>query len=124
MFEPQDFIARLAALVPRPKAHLLRYHGLFAPNARDRAAIMARRKVASKAATDDESAPQACTTPTSWMARLKRVLAIDVSKCRHCGGELQAIGAITDPRVIARILKHMGLDGRLQARAPPSPVTS
>jgi hypothetical protein len=30
-FEPNDFIARLAALVPRPRAHLIRYHGLFAP---------------------------------------------------------------------------------------------
>ena len=69
LFEPQDFsrscapcapcardisasvhvIARLAALVPRPKAHLVRYHGLFAPNARDRAAIVARSKVASMA---------------------------------------------------------------------------
>jgi hypothetical protein len=109
--------------VPRPKAHLVRYHRLFAPNARDRAAIVARRKVASKVATGAESAPQSCTTPMSWMARLKRVFAIDLSKCRHCGGELQVIGAITDPGVIARILKHMGLDGRVQARAPP-PVTS
>ncbi len=33
LFKPEDFIARLAALVPRPRAHLLRYHGLFAPNA-------------------------------------------------------------------------------------------
>ena len=31
LFEPVDFIARLAALVPRPRAHLVRYHGLFAP---------------------------------------------------------------------------------------------
>ncbi len=31
LFEPVDFIARLAALVPRPRAHLIRYHGLFAP---------------------------------------------------------------------------------------------
>ena len=31
LFEPLDFIARLAALVPRPRAHLVRYHGLFAP---------------------------------------------------------------------------------------------
>ncbi len=31
LFEPNDFIARLAALVPRPRAHLVRYHGLFAP---------------------------------------------------------------------------------------------
>ncbi len=33
LFECQDFIARLAALVPRPRVHLIRYHGLFAPNA-------------------------------------------------------------------------------------------
>jgi hypothetical protein len=101
-------MARLAALVPRPKAHLVRYHGLFAPNVRERAGIVAN----------------ACTTPMSWMARLKRLFAVDLRRCPHCGGQLQVIGAITDPGVIARILKHMGLDGRLQARAPPSPVTS
>lgn len=33
LFEPIDFIARLAALVPRPRAHLVRYHGVFAPSA-------------------------------------------------------------------------------------------
>jgi Putative transposase len=26
MFEPDDFMARLAALVPKPRAHLTRYH--------------------------------------------------------------------------------------------------
>jgi hypothetical protein len=30
IFEPEDFIARLAALVPKPRAHLTRYHGVFA----------------------------------------------------------------------------------------------
>jgi len=33
LFEPDDFIARLAALFPRPRAHLVRYHGLLAANA-------------------------------------------------------------------------------------------
>ena len=33
-FEPLDFIARLAALVPKPRAQLPRYHGVFAPNRR------------------------------------------------------------------------------------------
>jgi len=79
--EPQDFIARLAALVPRPKAHLVRYHGVFAPNARERAGIVARPKVANKASAAAESAPDACTAPMSWMARLKRVFAIDLSRC-------------------------------------------
>jgi len=32
-FEPLDFLARLAALVPRPRAHLLTCHGVLAPAA-------------------------------------------------------------------------------------------
>jgi len=40
LFAPQDFIARLAALVPRPRANLTRYHGVFAPNSPFRKAIV------------------------------------------------------------------------------------
>jgi hypothetical protein len=36
MFKPLDFMARLAALVPGPRSHLIRFHGLFAPNVRHR----------------------------------------------------------------------------------------
>jgi hypothetical protein len=32
-FEPIDFIAKLAALVPPPRAHLTRFHSIFAPRA-------------------------------------------------------------------------------------------
>jgi len=32
-FEPVDFIAKLAPLVPPPRAHLTRFHGVFAPSA-------------------------------------------------------------------------------------------
>ncbi len=39
VFEPLDFIARLAALVPRPRVNLTRYHGVLAPNHRWRAAV-------------------------------------------------------------------------------------
>jgi hypothetical protein len=39
VFEPLDFLARLAALVPPPRVHLTRYHGVFAAPAALRAAI-------------------------------------------------------------------------------------
>ena len=58
----------------------------------------ARLKLASKASQTDESTPNACTTPPSGMARLKRVLAIDLSRCPHGGAELQVIAAITAPQ--------------------------
>jgi hypothetical protein len=39
IFEPLDFIARLVALVPRPRANLTRFHGEFAPNSNYRALV-------------------------------------------------------------------------------------
>ena len=36
IFEPLDFIARLVALVPKPRVHLTRFHGVFAPNSKYR----------------------------------------------------------------------------------------
>ncbi|MCI1709236.1 MAG: transposase [Chiayiivirga sp.] len=47
-FEPVEFIAKLAALVPPPRAHLTRFHGIFAPNANLRAQLTPR--IAAKAA--------------------------------------------------------------------------
>jgi hypothetical protein len=40
IFEPEDFIARLAALVAKTCAHLTRYHGVFAPAGPDRARVV------------------------------------------------------------------------------------
>ena len=39
IFQPLDFIARLAALVPKPRVNLTRFHGVFAPNSGDRARV-------------------------------------------------------------------------------------
>jgi len=40
VMEPMDFLARLAALVPAPRRHVLRYHGTLAPNAKWRRLIL------------------------------------------------------------------------------------
>ena len=39
VLEPLDLMARLAALVPRPRMHLSRYHGVFEPHSKLRAAV-------------------------------------------------------------------------------------
>jgi Putative transposase len=36
---PLEFMQRLAALVPRPRLHLIRFHSVLAPNAKLRSAI-------------------------------------------------------------------------------------
>ena len=63
-----------AALVPRPRAHLTRYHGVFAPNFKH------RRSIVPNPAHQTAREPHA-TRPASmsWMQRLKRVFRIDCS---------------------------------------------
>jgi hypothetical protein len=44
IFEPLDFMARLAALIPKPRANLTRFHGVFVgvphqPNSKHRALV-------------------------------------------------------------------------------------
>jgi hypothetical protein len=104
-------IARLAALVPRPRTHLVRFHGLFAPNARHRGLV-----APAPAPEDAETTRSQTRSAMSWAQRLRRVFAIDISRCPRCGGQLRMLTTITDPRVIAAILAH--LESR-PARAPP-----
>jgi hypothetical protein len=51
---PDQLLARLATLVPPPRTHALRYHGLFAPHCKDRGKVVsagARRPHGHAAAT-------------------------------------------------------------------------
>ena len=57
VFEPFDFMARLAALVPTPRVNLTRYHGVFAPNHRLREQVTPARRGRRKTQTSDEPAP-------------------------------------------------------------------
>jgi hypothetical protein len=75
--EPEDFIARLAALVPKPRAHLKRYHGVFAPVSPDRAQIVPGTRTAVLTARGEGSVSDR-QRAMSWAQRLKRVFAIDM----------------------------------------------
>jgi hypothetical protein len=44
VMSPLEWMHRLAALIPRPRLHLVRYHGILAPNAKWRAQVVPRPK--------------------------------------------------------------------------------
>ena len=104
VFEPLDFIARLAALVPRPRAHLTRYHGVFAPHSRWRAEVTPAGRGKPKAT--DLRTPAERHLTMSWAQRLKRVFGIEIETCEMCGGKVRVMASIEDPAVIGRILRH------------------
>jgi len=58
----------------------------------------------------------------NWARLCKRVFAIDVEHCPHCGGDLKIISAIEETAVIARILTHLGLPARAPPRSPARPL--
>ena len=115
---PLEFMQRLAALVPRPRLHLIRFHGVLAPNAKLRAAIVPTAAHTSAEHANDGDHAHGAAARMSWARLLKRVFAIDVEHCPHCGGALKIIAAIEEPAVIARILTHLGLSAQPPPRSP------
>ena len=121
-FDPVDFIARLAALVPKPRVNLTRYHGVLAPNHRWRGLVTPARlgkgiKSISNAEVRtpaERHAARACPALSgmTWAQRLKCVFNIDIEVCGRCGGSARVIveasnRCIEDQNVIDRILDHL-----------------
>ncbi len=115
---PLEFMQRLAALVPRPRLHLIRFHGVLAPNAKLRPLVVPQGPAETEQSTEPTAAAeceiesaQARPGRISWARLLKRVFDIDMQHCPNCGGgELKIIAAILERPVIEKILTHLGLD--------------
>ena len=131
LFEPQDFIARLAALAPEPRVHLIRCHGVFAPNSKHRIQVTpgkrGKGRGQAKVAVNNwlKKMPEEQHRAMTWMQRLKRVFNIDIETCERCGAKVKVMASIEAPAVIAPILKHLQQKAALKAdiqppeRAPP-----
>jgi hypothetical protein len=135
VFEPGELIEKLVALVPAPRGHLVRYHGVLASRARWRAQVVRDRGGEPAPPAQRKSAPPAmpgCAPRTdpapataelrerrlSWAELMRRVFAVDVLECPRCGGRRKLIAAITDPAVIAAFLASVGLPTRAPPRGP------
>lgn len=127
---PLELMERLAALVPRPRVHLTRFHGVLGPHYKYRKQIVPKPLLqpadAAAAATENTGTakdPEKKQYRMSWARLLKRVFKIDVQTCTKCGHDVRIIAAIEDPAVICKILNHLGLPTRAPApypaRGPP-----
>ena len=113
---PMEFMQRLAALVPRPRLHLIRFHRVLAPNAKLRSKVVpAAPQQTTKGEGDCEHAHGKPVRMT-WARLLKRVFDIDIERCA-CGGKLKLVAVIEEPAVIEKILTHLGLAAQPPPRA-------
>ncbi len=120
------FLDRLAALVPPPRKHRHRYHGVFAPNHTLRPAVTAlaignvgKRQEAEAVghASDGHGAGGCCdaahthqkprshdTSRIAWAKLMARVGEKFPLECPNCGGDIRLIAFITEPGPIRKIL--------------------
>jgi hypothetical protein len=127
---PFEFLNRLADLVPPPRKHRHRYHGVFAPNHKLRWAVTAlaignvgkRQEATAGGHTGDGHATEGCcdanpaaqkprshdTSRIAWAKLMARVGEEFPLACPTCGGDIRLIAFITKPGPIRKILTHLG----------------
>ena len=124
---PFEFLDRLADLVPPPRKHRHRYHGVFAPNHKLRRAVTAlaignigkQREAATGGHVADGHATEGCcdahqkprshdTSRIAWAKLMARVGEEFPLECPNCGGDIRLIAFITQPGPIRKILTHLG----------------
>jgi hypothetical protein len=128
LFEPIEFLEKLAAIIPRPAVNLLLYHGVLAARARWRAQVVSYGRPAPDGTARELEARPRAAVPTharTWAALMHRVFDLDVLAWPRCGGRLRVIAAIQGPAVARTILAHLGLAFSPQGPgpAPPAPAS-
>lgn len=120
VLNPLEFMGRLAALVPKPRVNLTRFHGVFSPRSKLRSHVVSGKPDDQSKQVSESGKSKAYSM--TWAQRLKRVFAIEIEKCEKCGGMMKIIACIEDAEVIEIILKHLGLDEASQTRnrSPPA----
>jgi hypothetical protein len=115
ILDPVAFVARLAALIPRPGRHSVRYFGCLSAGSPN------RRFVVPKPALTTAGRPAAPSRPKTmaWPDLMQRVFQIDVLAC-PCGGRLRMIATILNPDIIESIAAAIILSSQAPARAPPA----
>jgi hypothetical protein len=129
--DPLSLLSRLAAAVPPPRQHTLRYAGVLGAASKWRALVVPPPPSAVVAATEpvevplkgQEAPPTHRCKYRPWMELLRRTFAIDLETCERCGGRTKIIALVKDQEGITRFLRHLGEPTEppqlSPARAPP-----
>lgn len=113
---PLELLEKLAALVPLPGAHLVRYGGCLAPHSKLREATRPTPRQQGQEA--EEARPRTPYWP--WARLLERVFDLEMATCPVCRrGALRLIAVITQESVMTRIRRHLQLASVPPPIAPP-----
>jgi len=106
---PFEFLDRLADLVPPPRKHRHRYHGVYAVGGH-----AADGDATCHGCDSCDKLPSHDTSRIAWAKLMARVGEEFPFACPGCGGDIRLIAFITDPGPIRKVLTHLG-----EALEPP-----
>jgi Putative transposase len=115
--DPLSLLTRLAASVPPPCFHTVRYAGVLAAADpwRSRIVPAAPREVP----VGSESArPGRANAHRPWAELLARTFALDVLACPRCPGRMRLLAMVEAPESIARYLTGIGEPTEVPRRSP------
>jgi hypothetical protein len=98
----------LAALMPKPRVNLTRYHGVFAPNSKYRVEVTpAKRGQGRSHPEGEEKTPEQHHQAMNWAQRLKRVFNIPQGTLSRCSASIQLVGRLSrKSRVLNRLRQN------------------
>lgn len=125
-----EFVEKIASIIPQPRIHGTRFHGVLAPHSAHRKLVVPKLepklmpKIMPKIMDDSLKLSPAGSAKKpnpriGWAQLLARVFGLDVTECGNCGGKIKVIAAIIDEDVVKRILDHMGLPSHVPKFALP-----
>lgn len=124
--EPFDLLARICALIPPPRMHMVRYHGVLASRAKLRPEVVPTPPEPEPNPLALQQPLPRCPQPHEpprrkpWAWVLHHVFLHDVSVCPRCQGPTTWLEVATDPDAIDRALADHGLTPH-RPRPPPIP---
>jgi len=128
VLRPVACLRRLAALVPPPRANLVRYFGVFAPNARVRPRVVptppdqpSLAEAPSCPLAPEPVGPHQPRRPLPWAELLRRTFQTDVLTCPRCRGTRRLVALVLRSATAQAILERLRLPSR---PLPLAPATS
>ena len=125
VFHPLELVEKLAAIVPPPRIHMVRYHGVVAPRAGCRRNVVpaptAKGHDANRDGDDTRDCSHVSRSWTPWAVLMRRVFAVDVLECPKCGGKMKILATIHPPEATTAILESLALSPRAPPMAPAPP---
>ena len=116
--DPLSLLCRLAASVPPPRHHTVRYAGVLGAASAWRSRIVPRAEQADTCAAEVAGKKKQRSRYRTWAELLARTFGLDGLARPVCQGRMRLVAVIRNPASIARYLAGIGEPTELPARSP------